>query len=62
MHFTFGNAFKGRRRAHPMSIQHDTDGPTRLACMAVRSYTDNRVPPRKPAPRLAFRGPLHCAT
>jgi hypothetical protein len=28
MHFTFGNAFKGRRRAHPMSIQHDTDGTT----------------------------------
>ncbi|MCK7512064.1 MAG: hypothetical protein MZV70_53810 [Desulfobacterales bacterium] len=28
MHFTFRKAFKGRRRAHLMSIQHDTDGPT----------------------------------
>jgi hypothetical protein len=33
MHFTFGNAIKGRRQAHQMSIQYDTDCPTRLACM-----------------------------
>jgi hypothetical protein len=30
--------------------------------LAVRFCTDNRVPPPNSAPRLAFRGPLHCAT
>jgi hypothetical protein len=36
MHFTFGNAFKVRPQAHQMSIQHDTDGPTRLAKTGAR--------------------------